>query len=604
MSETSRIRQVVFLVENKIYKFDVNSHSTLKNLRKMVIAACNISNKVFEFTQNKKEIKAAEDTTIEKLFPNQDPIEINVNLIKQKSYDPDLPVRLNQGISCDSHEFKFPYLYCYDCSKSICSLCVQNDEHRNHEFIDKHDYLQNSEILINTIFRDLSDILTGLPSGEKKVEIERVKIKITTEYIPRLTKQIESIGFRLVEVVEYFLKQVDENKDTLMNNIDQLKKLCADGLEELKYQLKIQDIMIDEDIFLTFDEKIRQIALQKQNIFGDKRKYEEIVNSATLIDEAVESTYTEISKIIDTKLKTTFHEDFKQKVLSNTVLNINKEEIYNILFSDFKKHAKSPHKTQLTAYSVEKSARKGGLTESGYKKQTIPKFDINKNVSNTNFVADEGDQTKLPEERQNIIDQIFASKTKSQPAKDVETETLDITMKTIENLKKTPLTTPHKDMGTQSQFIGVGKEKTNEPGKNLGTSPQEVKTPFKETEKKDVTMTTELTTRSHKGEETEEKKKQDLIPDQFKKYSAERSSPFQTEKDLDSDKRRIIGDSSEKKFPTEEERQRLPSEKKFPTEEERQRLPSEKKFPTEEERQRLPSEKKFPTEEGKTKASF
>ena len=52
MSETSRIRQLVILIDNKVYKFDVNSQISLKNLRKIVSAAANIGHKVFKFYQN------------------------------------------------------------------------------------------------------------------------------------------------------------------------------------------------------------------------------------------------------------------------------------------------------------------------------------------------------------------------------------------------------------------------------------------------------------------------------------------------------------------------------------------------------------------------
>jgi len=72
--EVQRIRQVVFLVENKIYKFDVNSQTSLKNLRKIIIAAANISNKVFKFFTNNKEIVAPDATTLDQLFHQEEEI--------------------------------------------------------------------------------------------------------------------------------------------------------------------------------------------------------------------------------------------------------------------------------------------------------------------------------------------------------------------------------------------------------------------------------------------------------------------------------------------------------------------------------------------------
>ena len=385
MSELSRIRQVVFLIENRVYKFDVNSQTNIKNLRKMISAAANISNKVFKFTQNNKEINAPESTTLDQLFPQEELIEINVCSIKKKGCEPS-PINLKQGLSCEYHIYKFPYLYCYDCLKSICSMCVQSEEHRNHNFIDKHDYLQNSEILVSTIFQDMTKLLANL-TNDKKLELEAIKTKISKKLIPNLIDQIKSVETKLIEIINYFLTQIDKNKDVLYSNSEILKNLCSDGLEELKYQLKIQDIMIDEDIFITIDEKIKEISKEKDRILGDRRKYEEILNTGNLINTAVESVYSDISVLIDKKLRSFFQEEFKQKVLLNVVSNITKDEIYHILFSDFKKIPKSPTGANLTAFSCEKFKLNSSekkikkISESGLKINLMSTFEIDKNTN-------------------------------------------------------------------------------------------------------------------------------------------------------------------------------------------------------------------------------
>ena len=144
-------------------------------------------------------------------------------------------------------------------------MCVQSEEHRNHNFIDKHDYLQNSDILVSTIFQDMTKLLANL-TNDKKLELEAIKTKISKKLIPNLIDQIKSVETKLIEIINYFLTQIDKNKDVLYSNSEILKNLCSDGLEELKYQLKIQDIMIDEDIFITIDEKIKEISKEKDTI--------------------------------------------------------------------------------------------------------------------------------------------------------------------------------------------------------------------------------------------------------------------------------------------------------------------------------------------------
>ena len=383
MSETSRIRQLVILIDNKVYKFDVNSQISLKNLRKIVSAAANIGHKVFKFYQNNKEINAPDITTIDKLFPKDKIIEINVCSIKEIGPEP-ISINIKQGLSCKLHLYKFPYMYCYNCSISICSMCVQSEEHINHNIIDKHDYLQNSEILVTNIFQDMKKLFSTI-SNDQKLEIESIKSKLSRQFIPSLLNQIKSVETKLINIINYFLSQLEENKNVLYSNTEILKTLCSDGLEELKYQLKIQDIMVDEDIFNTLDEKIRQISKEKNRIFGEGKKYEDMVTAGNLISSAIESLYRDISLLIDEKLKSFFREEFKSKVIPKNS-KITKDEVYNILFSDFKKLNNTPKGTNLKAFSSEKHVSSEKNKNKSFKELKInimTTFDIDNNFDKT-----------------------------------------------------------------------------------------------------------------------------------------------------------------------------------------------------------------------------
>jgi len=229
----------------------------------------------------------------------------------------------------------------------------------------------------------MSNILINL-SMDKKNEIESIKSKISNILIPNLIDRIKAIEVKLIETINSFLAQVERNKDILYANAELLKNLCADGLEELKYQLRIQDIMIDENIFIIIDEKIKQIAKEKNKILEEQKKYEDLVNGSNLVIEGTEVFCNDIVSLIDKKLKIFIENDFKQKILSNVVSNVSKEEIYQLLFSDIKKIAKSPSKLNLTAFSCEKfgllsSDKKKGLSEINLNLNLLPTFDLTNN---------------------------------------------------------------------------------------------------------------------------------------------------------------------------------------------------------------------------------
>jgi len=176
MEDSSRLRQIIFkLDKNKIYKFNTNSTVTIKSLRKIIIAAANITNKHLVMLYQDKDYNEFENFTIQQLFPVEKTIEFTIKILPD--VETPVPIKLNQGSNCVNHKYKFPYFYCYDCKYSICSICVQSKEHLNHKLLDKHDYVQNTDVIVDTLFSDFKGLLSEL-SVDKEAEIQQYKDKI------------------------------------------------------------------------------------------------------------------------------------------------------------------------------------------------------------------------------------------------------------------------------------------------------------------------------------------------------------------------------------------------------------------------------------------
>ena len=245
MEDSSRLRQIIFkLDKSKMYKFNTNATVTIKSLRKIIIAAANLSNKNLQMINRDKDFIEFENFTIQQLFPEENTIEFTIKIL------PDLeipvPIKIKQGgVNCVNHKYKFPYFYCYDCKYSICSLCVQSKEHLNHKLLDKHDYVQNTDVIVDTLFSDFKGLLSEL-SIDKEAEIQNYKDKIDKEIFPYLFQHLNSVKNKVFKVMNIFIENINKNKKILYENVEILRNLSYDGIEDLKKKLKIEDIMEDE----------------------------------------------------------------------------------------------------------------------------------------------------------------------------------------------------------------------------------------------------------------------------------------------------------------------------------------------------------------------
>jgi len=238
------------------------------------LLAANLTYKNLQMVNKDKDYNEFENFTIQQLFPEEKVIEFTIKILPE--VETPIPIKLRQGTSCINHKYKFPYFYCYDCKVSICSLCVQSKEHLNHKLLDKHDYVQNTDVIVETLFNDFKGLLTEL-SVDKEAEIQHYKKKIDKEIFPYLFEHLNDVKNKVFQIMNLFIENINKNKKTLYENVELLKQHSFDGIEDLKRKLKIEDIMVDEEIFLAFDEKIKEISNEKIRILKDSKKYEELL---------------------------------------------------------------------------------------------------------------------------------------------------------------------------------------------------------------------------------------------------------------------------------------------------------------------------------------
>ena len=336
--QTPKIRQTIFhLDKNRKYLFDVNQNITIHTLKKMIIAAANLGKINIKIFHNGIEFTDKDISCLDELFPNLQKVEFTVQISYDNIEDLDFLIKLKLKNFCDLHKGKFPYFYCYNCGKSICSLCLNEGKHNDHNIKEKYDYLQNSKNLIEMLFYDLKDILDNAKNINEN-SVNELRDKVNIEFFPKLIEMIQLIQNKMVNIINFYLQKEKGNLKTIHNNVLLLKNSCAQGLDKLKSEIEIEDMMINENIFLTFDKKFKEIASEKNKFEDDVQKYKEYSETLYLIKNIIEKSYNEIYNFLNKYLNGPELNKILENIKNQNITVIDKKKIFEKLLSDIKKN--------------------------------------------------------------------------------------------------------------------------------------------------------------------------------------------------------------------------------------------------------------------------
>ena len=331
-----KIRQTKFyLPRNRIYLFDVNQNITIYKLKKMIIVAANIGKNVRLFHDG-IEYTDKDSYCLDELFPDLQLVEFTLELPGVQVEEIENLINLKLRTYCKGHQGKYPNFYCYTCGNSICTDCLKGNNHKGHNIKEKYDYLQESRDLIENLFKDLKDLLSKT-NGVPEEIIKQLKAKITIQFFPELVRIVKQIEENMINLILFFLEKDQNNYKLVQNNLVSLKSSCAEGLDKLKENIEIEDLMIDENVFLTFDSKFKSINNEKDKIKKDIEIYKAFTNNLNIIQNIVENTYNEIYSFLIKYLEITKFTDIRNKININDITEVNKKEILERILGDIKK---------------------------------------------------------------------------------------------------------------------------------------------------------------------------------------------------------------------------------------------------------------------------
>ena len=337
-SELPKIIKVCFILDkNRKYYFDINQNISINQLKKMLISAANLTNQKIKLFNKEIDYTNEDLLTLDKLFPNSNYIEFFVQILNNNNNEKE--EELNDLINlklknfCINHEGKYPYFYCYDCKKSICSECVKMNSHFGHQIKEKYDYFRKSKVLIENIFSDLNNVLEKSKNLNKEF-IESLIDKIKNNFGENLFGLVKKFENKMLNVIEAFKNKEKENLETIENNINLFKNTCCVGLDELKNNISIEDMMIDEKIFLTFDKKLKEISNEKNKFNEDIKENENFSKNIYLINNLIEDNYKQIYDVINNIINKDNFNQILNVINQQKITEINKENIINKILND------------------------------------------------------------------------------------------------------------------------------------------------------------------------------------------------------------------------------------------------------------------------------
>ena len=369
--EPKVIRQTIFQIQKeKEYTIDVDETTNIKELKKILAHAAHLRKNSFkiyhndiEFTQN------FNDKTIYELFPKEQKIYFTLVISDfEEEEEEDCLIEVNTNLPCKDHPGKFQIFYCYTCKQSICKNCLDLN-HKNHDVKEKYDYLAPTKLLIERIFKDAYQYIVedSYDNCNSAIELE---MTIKNSLFEQLKQMIDQVAINLTELIKFFVKQVTITKKNINENITLLKEYSIHAYKALKRDINTNQIIIDDDIFLTLDKKLKEIIQDKENLKENTKKFIEINKNIENIREYTTFIYQELFNFIQPLLNQNKINEIKNKIKNAVVSPIQKEAIMEKMFENVTVSRKSLMRSNNRSYN-----------NSG---QTIKsKYDIHKNANET-----------------------------------------------------------------------------------------------------------------------------------------------------------------------------------------------------------------------------
>ncbi len=341
MSDTTnikRIRKVIFTFDNRDeFRYDVNQTIKIVDLKKILETGLQIPRFKLRLYHNNIEFTHLDDSKLEVLFPSLNEIIFKVSfypLNYSANSEKEIAIKLRLGKFCILHENKYLCHFCFDCNQSFCSICHKNQLHADHETIEKYDYLQEVDFIIEKIFKKVSDDVYSLKFDNQE-QVNNLEKRLKGNYFDLMRNLVTRIEERARDLLRVYTDVNINSLKEIEANLKIVKSSCIEALKNQKEELQMQNIIIDESIVISYYNTILQIYNQKKPIYNDIEKYIESLKSFNQINNFLDNCTKELNKVLENILNN--NEEFincEKEIKKNEIKRVDVEEVKTILYKD------------------------------------------------------------------------------------------------------------------------------------------------------------------------------------------------------------------------------------------------------------------------------
>ena len=423
--EITRIKKIITTIDDdKSYSIDVDETICFREFKKILAGAAHLLKNGFRIYHEQQEYtNDYDDNTIQEMFPNLDPIPLRIisNKDVYEFEDELISVRFNINVPCQVHVGKFKMMYCFTCNKSICMDCLGED-HRNHQVVEKADYLAPAQLLMNSIFSN-SALYRADSRLSKYMDCVNFRSNLKLNVFDNLRKMINDLEIKFASCLEYFSTCEDETEKNTNENLELLRKFCIECFIKLKNDINTKGIIIDDEIFLTLYRKLKEIEKYKTEIFEEnKMKYEKLNTLLAPFTQQVEVISEQLKTTFNTLLNKDIYENFKNEVQENIVEKVQKETVNDFMFRNLGVPRKSLNRMSLNFSTHKKLSNLNNKNVSPLReikeeqKSPFPKVNLSeqRNTNNSGVNFSQGSFSKSKINQQDNTSSNYYNKTEEQ----------------------------------------------------------------------------------------------------------------------------------------------------------------------------------------------
>ena len=360
----TNIRKIIATIDNekKSYSIDVDDSTTFYEFKKILSSAAHLLKNNFQIYHKGQEYaNEYDDNSIKELFPELKTINLSIKTKNDINEIEDelVSVKFNIKIPCEKHIEKYKVLYCFTCNKSICTDCSNlTEEHINHIIEEKSHYIAPAKLLINNVFSN-ANIFKANSKLSKYSDSINFRAELNIKIFDNLKKLIKNIEDKFNSCLEFFSINEDLTEKNTNYNIELLKNYYIEYFIKLKNDIEMKNILLDDEIFLTVYQKLKEIEKYKNEYLKlNMEKYEKLNALLNPFIEQINKFSNNIKNNFEQILNKDIYDIFINNIEENIVKLIEKEKISDLMFNNISVQRKSLIRTSTGVFNQNNNKRK------------------------------------------------------------------------------------------------------------------------------------------------------------------------------------------------------------------------------------------------------